>query len=50
MFVPIVRGDLKHALLWFLCTLAFGIGWIVFPFIYNKMYIRMLLEQGYKPI
>ena len=29
--------------------LGFGIGWIVWSFIYNKRYIVNLLERGYKP-
>lgn len=49
-FVPLIRGDIK----WFLITLlvAFvtaGISWFVFPFIYNKFYIKDLIEKGWMP-
>lgn len=50
VFVPLFRGDLKYALIMFvLAFLTFGISWIVFPFIYNKIYIKKLLEDGYAP-
>lgn len=58
LFVPLIRGDLK----WTVIILAlqvlvgmftFGIGSLVisfiFAFIYNKIYIKELLEKGYKP-
>lgn len=50
IFVPLVRGDFK----WFLITLLVsvitcGIAWLVFPFIYNKIYIKELLEKGWLP-
>ena len=49
IFVPLYRGDWK----WFLIILIaniFTYGWasVVFAFIYNKIYINDLLEQGYK--
>ncbi|HLR35876.1 MAG TPA: hypothetical protein VK071_11200 [Tissierellales bacterium] len=58
LFVPLIRGDLKWALI--MLGIAFlagvptmGIGSIVsniiFAFIYNKLYIRELLEKGYRP-
>ena len=50
IFVPLVRGDLKWAaimLLVLICTLGFAS--IVFPFIYNKIYITGLIEKGFKP-
>lgn len=49
IFVPLIRGDW----LWFLIMLvaAFvtsGFAWLVFPFIYNKIYINNLMEKGYR--
>ncbi|MGF9699437.1 MULTISPECIES: DUF2628 domain-containing protein [Paenibacillus] len=58
-FLPaLFRGDLKWAVIMFLIAAAlgaftFGIGaWvsgIVFSFVYNKIYIKELLEKGYRP-
>ena len=50
VLVPLIRGDVK----WFFLSLVIsgctlGIGWLVFPFVYNKIYIKGLLEKGYKP-
>lgn len=50
IFVPLVRGDFK----WFLIALLVsaitcGIAWFVFPFIYNKIYIKELIEKGWLP-
>ncbi len=49
-FVPLFRGDF----LWFcLCIIlnliGVGIFWFVFPFIYNRIYIKKLMEKGYAP-
>ena len=58
LFVPLIRGDLKWAAIMFAIeaivgafTLGFGAGiiGIVFAFIYNKIYIKELLEKGYRP-
>lgn len=47
-FVPLVRGDFKWALIMFLCSLVTcGISLLVFPFIYNKIYIRELQSKGF---
>lgn len=44
------RGDLKWALIMFICNLVTcGISLIIFPFFYNKSYVKDLLEKGYKP-
>lgn len=49
-FVPTLRGDFKWAvIIFFACFFTFGIAWFVFPFIYNKIYIKKLLEKGYEP-
>ena len=57
-FPALFRGDLKWAAIMFIIvaavsvvTLGFG-GWIasiVFSFIYNKIYIKELIEKGYRP-
>ena len=48
VFVPLIRGDVK----WFFLSLViafltFGIGWLFIPFIYNKIYIKNLMDKGY---
>jgi hypothetical protein len=49
VFVPLFRGDFKWALITFLAAIVtFGISWFVFPFIYNKLYIKDLLSKGFK--
>jgi len=57
-FPALFRGDLKWAAIMFIIEVilgafTFGIGaWvsgIVFSFIYNKIYIKELIEKGYKP-
>ncbi|MDL4843262.1 DUF2628 domain-containing protein [Aquibacillus rhizosphaerae] len=58
-FIPaLIRGDLKWAVIMFLLAavagaFTFGVGaWIpglIFSFVYNKLYIKELLEKGYKP-
>ncbi|WEG13564.1 DUF2628 domain-containing protein [Pullulanibacillus sp. KACC 23026] len=58
-FIPaLVRGDLKWASVLFISavivgvfTLGFG-AWlpgILFSFTYNKIYIKDLIDKGYKP-
>ncbi|RPK26257.1 DUF2628 domain-containing protein [Paenibacillus xylanexedens] len=57
-FPALFRGDLKWAAIMFLISVAVGIftvgfgAWIsgiVFSFVYNKIYIKELLEKGYRP-
>jgi hypothetical protein len=57
-FPALFRGDLKWAVIMLIAAIAVGaftagIGaWvpgIIFSFIYNKMYIKELLEKGYRP-
>jgi len=49
-FVPLFRGDLKWFLIMFIVSIVTaGLGWFVFPFIYNKIYIKGLIEKGYVP-
>ena len=50
LFVPLTRGDLKWTILSLIISLVtFGLGWLVMPFVYNKLYIKGLLESGYLP-
>jgi len=58
-FPALFRGDLKWAAIMFIAAVAVGIftlglgAWIpgiIFSFIYNKMYIKELLEKGYRPV
>lgn len=49
-FVPLVRGDWKWAIISLLAAIATcGVCWIVFPFIYNKIYIKDLIGSGWIP-
>jgi len=57
LFVPLIRGDLKMAMILLMLVvlvsyLTDGYGsyipGIIFAFTYNKMYIKSLLEKGYK--
>lgn len=51
IFVPLVRGDWKWGLISIvLASITFGISWLVFPFIYNKLYINDLKNKGYKVV
>ena len=50
ILVPLFRGDF----LWFIImiiadSLTFGIACLIFPFIYNKIYLKNVLEKGYIP-
>ncbi len=57
-FPALFRGDLKWAVIMFIIeavlgSFTLGIGasvtGIIFSFIYNKIYIKELIEKGYKP-
>ncbi|WP_079990939.1 HrgC protein [Helicobacter pylori] len=49
-FVPIIRGDVKWAVIMFIAALFTSfISNIIFAFIYNKQYTTGLLESGYEP-
>lgn len=57
-FPALIRGDLKWAVIMFIIAVVagsftFGFGAIVsdiiFAFVYNKIYIKELIEKGYKP-
>ena len=42
------RGDFKWFFLQFILDSLFMIPLFIFPFIYNKIYLKKLLEAGYK--
>lgn len=49
VFVPMVRGDWKYFFIsLILAVITSGISWLVFPFIYNKLYLNDLLSSGYR--
>jgi len=49
-FPAIIRGDIKWGLIMLgIALVTGGLSWLVFPFIYNKIYIKSLIEIGYKP-
>ena len=48
---PLFRGDWKWSLIMLVASsITLGLSNLVFPFFYNKVYIRDLLEKGYKPL
>ena len=56
MFVPLIRGDLKWAVILFLLTLLVGfitagVGCFmvdaIFAYFYNKIFITEMVEKGY---
>jgi hypothetical protein len=57
-FPALFRGDLKWAAIMFIISVAIGsftlgigawVSGIVFSFVYNKIYIKELIEKGYRP-
>lgn len=49
IFVPLLRKDLVMVLVMLvLGIVTFGIAFLVFPFIYNKIYLKGLLKRGYR--
>jgi hypothetical protein len=49
-FLPaLFRWDLWWAFIILICLpLTGGLSWLVFPFIYNKLYIKDLINKAYK--
>jgi hypothetical protein len=56
MFVPLIRGDLKWAAIFFLLTFLVGIFTVgfgsflcgpIFAAFYNKIFITSIVEKGY---
>lgn len=49
-FPALLRSDWKWGAIQFvLAVVTSGISWLVMPFIYNKMYIKDLLNKGFVP-
>ena len=49
-FPALLRGDLKWTLIMFLLMLVtFGLSGFYFIFAYNKIYIKGLMEKGFRP-
>ena len=49
-FPALFRGDIKWAaIMCIIGIITFGFSWLIFPFFYNKVYIKGLLEKGYVP-
>lgn len=47
--VPICRGDIKWgAIMAVLALVTGGLSWLVFPFVYNKLYIKECLKDGFE--
>jgi hypothetical protein len=46
-FPALLRGDWKWAVIMALLD-GTGILWLVFPFLYNKLYVKQLLGKGFK--
>ena len=48
-FPPLFRSDWKWAIIMVLAGfVTLGLSWCVFPFIYNKLYAKELIKQGFK--
>lgn len=48
-FPALFRGDWKWAIIMFIiASLTVGLSGLVFMFIYNKLYIKDLISDGYK--
>ncbi|WP_023604286.1 hypothetical protein [Aliivibrio logei] len=48
-FPALFRGDWKWAIIMFIiASLTMGLSGLVFMFIYNKLYIKDLISDGYK--
>ena len=50
VFYAVWRGDIKGIIIQTLLVVVTGFAcWIFIPFRYNKIYIRRLIEKGWKP-
>ena len=48
-FVPLFRGDWKWAIIQYLLVLpTFGLSCLIFPFIYNSLYTKDLIKNGFE--
>ena len=50
-FPPLFRGDWKWGIVMLVAALCtFGISTLVFMFIYNKLFVKSLLDSGYTSV
>jgi len=50
-FPALFRGDLKWAATMFLAaSVTYGLTLLIFPFIYNRIYIKELIDNGYEAV
>ena len=50
-FPPLFRGDWKYGIIILIAAIfTLGISNLIFIFIYNKLYIKSLLDEGYTSI
>jgi len=49
-WVPLIRGDFYYLfIMWIVRCITFGVSWLVFPFIYNKLYVsRLINKKGFR--
>lgn len=51
LWVPLIRGDLKWFIIMFVAAFfTMGFSNIIFSFIYNNLYIKDLLVNGWNPL
>lgn len=50
-FIPaLVRSDWKWGIIQALAAgFSGGLAWLVFPFIYNRLYLKEMMKKGFKP-
>ena len=49
VFVPVVRSDWKWAFVSFALAIAtLGLSWLILPFLYNAIYAKGLIGEGFK--
>lgn len=49
-FVPLFRGDIKYLIIQLLVAgITAGLSTFIFPFFYNKLYIKSKLDKNFVP-
>jgi len=49
LFVPMIRGTWKWVIIiYFITCFTLGLSSLIFPFIFNKIYIKELISRGFK--
>jgi len=46
-FVALMRGDIKWCVIQLVASFS-GVSLLIFPFIYNKLFIKELIAKGFK--